>query len=60
MPTQVARRDMQDLALDIAHPAPAVRELELKFPTAALATLVAHPASLPWPGQPPLKGAHTP
>ena len=36
---------MQDLALDVARPAPAVRELELKFPTAALATLVLQAAS---------------
>jgi phosphohistidine phosphatase len=36
---------IQDLALDVARPAPAVRELELKFPTAALATLVLQAAS---------------
>jgi phosphohistidine phosphatase len=31
---------MQLLALDLARPGPAVRELEAKYPTAALATLV--------------------
>jgi phosphohistidine phosphatase len=30
---------LQDLALDLARPAPEVRELEAKFPTAALVTL---------------------
>jgi phosphohistidine phosphatase len=30
---------LQDLALDLARPAPELRELEAKFPTAALATL---------------------
>src|SRR4051812_25831408 len=30
---------LQELALDLAHPAPAVRELATKYPTAALATL---------------------
>ena len=30
---------LQRLALDVARPAPAVRELEAKYPTATLATL---------------------
>jgi phosphohistidine phosphatase len=36
---------IEDLALEIARPAPAMRELELKFPTGALATLVLDGAS---------------
>jgi phosphohistidine phosphatase len=36
---------MRDLALDLARPTPEVRELELKYPTAALATLVLQVAS---------------